>query len=159
MYHYQASGLPYVFLKNGYERVATPYGQGVTIHDLPGLHKAIGEMLVCSMHPLLGCEFRFLRAELGLSQAELAELLGRDVQSVARWEKGRNKRVDPAAERVLRLLYRETTSRERKRKSLIEYLRELDATRRAPTQIVARARNAVWHLKAEHVAEGRRGTG
>jgi DNA-binding transcriptional regulator YiaG len=154
MYHYEASGLPYVFLKNGFERVETPYGKGVTIHDLPGLHKAIAQILIGSTHPLLGCEFRFLRTELGLSQAELGELLGRDVQSVARWEKGRNQRVDPAAERVLRVLYRETLSREQKRNSVIDYLRELDAAQRAPVQIVARARNAIWHAKAERAAAG-----
>ena len=34
MYHYQGCGLPNVFLQNGYELVETPYGQGVTIHDL-----------------------------------------------------------------------------------------------------------------------------
>lgn len=152
MYHYTASGLPYVFLKNGFERVETPYGHGVTIHDLPGLHEAIGEILVRSAHPLLGCEFRFLRTELGLSQAELGALLGRDAQSVARWEKGRNRRVDPAAERVLRVLYRETLSREAQRKPVIDYLRGLDAVRGAPTQIVARERNATWQAKAERAA-------
>lgn len=48
-----------------------------------GLHRAIGHTLAHKPH-LSGLEFRFLRKELGLSQAALAELLGyADGQAIA----------------------------------------------------------------------------
>ena len=64
MYHYTGCGLPNVYLKNGYEIVKTPYGKGVTIRDMDGLHLAIGATIVNSPEPLIGHEFRFLRTEL-----------------------------------------------------------------------------------------------
>ncbi|MGO4780652.1 helix-turn-helix domain-containing protein, partial [Lysobacter sp. 2RAB21] len=102
MYRYVGCGLPNVFLRNGYEMVKTPYGEGVTIHDLDGLHQALGSTIVGSPDPLSGAEFRFIRTELELSQKMLGQLLGCNEQAVARWEKGRSK-VDAPAERLLRL--------------------------------------------------------
>ena len=149
LYRYEGCGLPYVFLRNGYELVKTPYGNGVTIHDLAGLHKALAETIVLSPAPLVGCEFRYLRNELGLSQAALADLLGCEVQSVARSEKGKNKRIDPAAERVLRVLYRETMMGKQKLKPVIEFLRNIESKRPEPRQFVARERNDNWEATAK----------
>lgn len=155
LYQYEGCGLPYVFLRNGYELVETPYGKGVTIHDLVGLHKAIAEQIVCSPDPLIGCEFRFLRTELELSQESLAGLLGRDVQSVARWEKGKNKRIDPSAERILRIVYRETMmDGTQKLKPVIELLRKLESKKPEPRQFVARERNDNWEATTKAVAVG-----
>lgn len=144
MYHYEGCGLPHVYLKNGYKRVKTPYGEGVTIHDLPGLHRAIGKALVLDSGPLVGCEFRFLRQELELSQAALAALVGREEQAVARWEKDKNKKVDPAAERLLRVLYQDTAMGSRKLRPLLERLRVLEAVPPSPKKFVARERNDSW---------------
>ena len=46
----------------------------------------------------------FLRKLLDLTQAELAVALGCDVQSVARWEKGKTD-INGAADRLMRVLY------------------------------------------------------
>ena len=155
MYHYEGCGLPYVYLQNGFDHVDTPYGRGVTVHDIPGLHRAIGDTIVASPTPMVGCEFRFLRQELDLSQAGLAALIGCDAQSVARWEKGKSRRVDPASERILRVLYREAIRGGPKLKLVRELLRKLEVTSAKPStarKIVARERNEVWRAEERKVA-------
>jgi len=128
MYRYQGCSLPNVFLKNGFEIVSTPYGEGVTIHDLDGLHAALGEAIVKSKAPITGYEFRFLRQELGLSQSGMGKYLGFNEQTVARWEKGKGKRVDPAADRLLRLVYESAKMGTKKLAPALERIRALEAT-------------------------------
>ena len=41
MYHYNDGGLRNVWLANGYEIKKTPYGEGVTLHNLDGLTRSI----------------------------------------------------------------------------------------------------------------------
>jgi DNA-binding transcriptional regulator YiaG len=76
-YHYTQCGLNNVYLQNGYDLLETPYGSGVAIHDVDGLHKAIAMALVDKHAPLTGGEFRFIRIELNLSQKALGEYLGK----------------------------------------------------------------------------------
>ncbi len=104
-YHYTESGLDNVKLVNGFELE----GGRLKIHDIEGLHRAIGRWLVSTRKRLSGAEIRFLRHELELSQAMLSFLLGVTERTVLRWENDRSKRNNgnPAAERTLRLLYLE----------------------------------------------------
>ena len=105
MYHYTECGLNNVWLTNGYRQVKTPYGKGVAVEKADDLHRVIALRIVKHKPHMSGGEFRFLRKELDLSQAALARLFGKDVQSVARWEK--SGRVPKMAERFLRAIYRE----------------------------------------------------
>jgi DNA-binding transcriptional regulator YiaG len=143
--------LPNVFLKNGYEVVETPYGQGVTIHDLDGLHLALGAAIVESTEPLDGSEFRFLRTELDLSQSGLADVLGCDEQTVARWEKGKSKQVQAQAERLLRLFYRQCRLGEKKFAPLLESLKALERTPTSQRKFVASERKSTWSARAQAV--------
>lgn len=52
-YHYVTSGLSNVWLKNGFSVKETEYGRSVSIHDIEGLHKAIGLYIVKNL-PVLG---------------------------------------------------------------------------------------------------------
>lgn len=107
-YHYRECGLDNIYLLNGFDYVETPRGRSVHIKDLDGLHRAIGMMLVSEKKNLSGKEFRFLRHELNQTQQTLADILGVNVQALARWEKGRTKApIDGPAQRLLRLLYAE----------------------------------------------------
>lgn len=151
MYHYEGSGLPNVWLKNGYERKRTKYGEGVVIHDLDGLHAALADAIVQNSAPMSRFEFRFLRLQLELSQKSLGDLLGKDEQSVARWEKGRSK-IDPSAERLLRLVYEHTTSGAKKLRPIVDLLKKLDSAP-ANTRIVAQESNDAWQAQAK-VARG-----
>jgi len=106
MYHYTSCGLRNIWLSNGYEAKETSYGEGVAIHNLAGLHKAIGLNLILNKPQLSGAEVRFLRKELDMPQSQLASFLGVSENSVRGWENHRG-RITKPAERVLRMLYQE----------------------------------------------------
>ncbi|HJU39492.1 MAG TPA: transcriptional regulator [Tahibacter sp.] len=151
MLHYRGCGLDNVWLRNGYEETETPYGSGVTIHNLTELHDAIGRAIVNSLQPINGAEAKFLRQELELSQAMLANLLGRDEQAVARWEKGRSKRVDPLADRLIRILYRETKM-DGQLKPIMEMLRQIEAVPGRERKFVVYESDDSWIARQEKAA-------
>ncbi len=103
-YHYTESGLRNVWLTNGFVIRETRHGEGVSIHDADGLHRALGRALA-NKPCLTGTEIRFLRKEMGLSQRGLGELLGVTDQTVALWE--RRGKMPKTADRMLRLIYLE----------------------------------------------------
>ena len=127
-YHYRQCGLDDVYLVNGFEYESTPYGETIRIHDMDGLHRAIGMHLIQEKKELGGAEFRFLRHELDLTQRRLGGLLGKSGQSVARWEKGQST-VEGTADRLLRLLYRAKMGGKGSSKigDLLEQVAELDS--------------------------------
>jgi DNA-binding transcriptional regulator YiaG len=106
VYHYRDCGLENVFLEGGFKVVDTPYGQGVTIYDLDGLHSCIANSLVKKPIPLNGKEFRFLRTELDLSQTTMGNLCGRKERRLRDWEKNNEKVPDPA-NTIIRVVYKE----------------------------------------------------
>jgi DNA-binding transcriptional regulator YiaG len=137
MYHYTECGLRNVWLANGYAERKTPYGKGVAIDNLQGLHRAIAQQLVRLPRPLKGAEFRFLRKELDLSQAALAEYLGCSIQALARWEKGKSRIAKPA-ERLLRALFRESDEGNVRIRELVERIGRGGAPERAKLEFTRR---------------------
>ena len=94
-YHYTESGLDFVYLIKGFDLVKGPGGQRrVVIHNMDGLHRAIGKFLVEERGTLSGKEVKFLRNELLLSQSSLGAVLGVTEQTVR--EMGTQRRSDPA---------------------------------------------------------------
>ena len=124
MYHYTESGLQNVWLKNGYVIHKTRYGKGVAIRDVEDLHRVIGRSI--AQQPwLTGAQLRFLRKEMGMSQAALALLLGTSEQNISLWE--RRGRIPKASDRLIRLLYLEHTDEERPQiRALIDRINALD---------------------------------
>ena len=82
-YDYRQCGLDHVYLVNGFERADTKYGDSIRVHDIDGLHRAIGMHLIEQKRPLTGLEVRFTRHELDRSQRGLGDLSrdGRRVKS------------------------------------------------------------------------------
>lgn len=105
-YQYTECGLENIYLANGFKFMETPRGKAVSIHDIDGLHKAIGLYLVTSKKDLQKKEIRFLREEMLMSQSTLGKLLGVSEQAVRRWETGKTEIPKPS-EFLLRILYRE----------------------------------------------------
>jgi len=105
MYEYTGSGLEGIYLKNGYSIVESDYGKGVSIHNIEGLHRAIAEDIIRQGSPMTGHQFRFLRKEQDLVQAELAAILRVDVQTIANWEKRGAEEVPGPADIAMKGLY------------------------------------------------------
>ena len=152
MYHYRECGLPNVYLMNGYREIETPYGRGVSIEDVKGLHMAISHALVDEKPSLTGPEVRFIRKFLELTQTQLADLLGVEDQSVRRWEKLPH--VPKQADHGIRLVFRDLTHKATK--PLPELMRQIDAAEvREPRTIRYRFRpNAKerWQLQERRAA-------
>ncbi|KSV93974.1 DNA-binding transcriptional regulator [Sinorhizobium sp. GL28] len=106
-HHYTDSGLDNVWLENGYTVHQTPYGEGVSIQDTEGLHRAIGKWIIELPKPINGAELRFIRLEMELTQRDLGGILGVEEQAVRRWEKTRDRSINGPADRLLRALYEE----------------------------------------------------
>lgn len=125
-YHYKQCGLDDVYLLNGFKEKKTPYGNGVTITDVDGLHRAIGYLLVRERKALSAKELRFLRKEMGLTQAELGLKIGQSDQQVARWEKG-DCDIPGPAERLIRIIYTMACVPAKRRSALLnKLLKQLD---------------------------------
>ena len=123
MYHYRESGLPNVYLMNGYREIETPHGRGVSIQHVEELHRVIAHALVEEQPSLTGPEVRFIRKLLELTQSQLAALLGVEDQSVRRWEK--LARVPKQADHGIRLVFRDLT--DKKARPLPELVQQIDA--------------------------------
>ncbi len=97
---------------------------------------------------LLKREFKFLRLELDLSQPALGVMLGKDQQAIARWEKGKTK-VEPTADRLLRVIYRDIKMGDKTLKPMVDLLRRLGSTDPVQRKVIASERGENWSAKAE----------
>jgi DNA-binding transcriptional regulator YiaG len=107
-YHYTECGLDYVYLVDGFEVAETGYGPVVRVANAGKLDRAIALAVVRRQSRLTGQEVRFLRGILDMTQAELGNALGKDAQSVARWEKGKTE-LPPTEDIAIRQIYLEKT--------------------------------------------------
>ena len=145
MYHYRECGLRNVWLTNGFDQHETAYGPGIAIHDLPGLHRAIGRGLISKGGRMTGNELRFLRREMALSQAKLATLLGNEAQTVALWEKrGGQPKI---ADRFIRALWREQDEGNAQIRDMIERLADMDEAE-GNARIVVEQDDGEWRVAA-----------
>lgn len=103
-FHYKACGLDDVYLLNGFCLEDTDYGEAVSIQNVESLHCEIGLYIVSYKKTLSPSEIKFLRREMDMTQLELANKLGIDQQTVARYEKAETPIPGPA-DRYLRVLY------------------------------------------------------
>lgn len=107
-YRYDECGLDNVILK-GLTVLTDDDGEDViTIPNVGLLHHVLMMEIATKESGMQPNELRFVRTEFGLTQAELAALVGRDVQTIGRWERGENP-LDKAAEIVIRAKVLETT--------------------------------------------------
>jgi len=103
IHHYIESGLKNVYI-DGLEFVTDDDGDKIiTIPAVNELHRVIALGIVSHQHGISAEELRFLRTEMGYTQAELAALVHHDRQSVGRWERGEFD-IDSSAETIIRRL-------------------------------------------------------
>jgi len=103
---YTASGLDNVLIE-GLPVETDDAGETVfRIPHIRALHRVIAHGIVTARGGMSGRELRFLRTELGMTQAELARFVHVDTQTVGRWERGETP-IQPAAETLIRRLVAE----------------------------------------------------
>ena len=101
-YRYTESGLENVIIR-GAQLLTDDAGEAcVSIPNINGLHKAIVLGIVSRHSTITGTELRFLRSELGMTQAELASMVHREPLAVSRWERSEVP-IDSNAEALIRL--------------------------------------------------------
>ena len=102
-YHYTESGLNNVYLE-GMNPITDDHGEEViNIPNVNKLHKIIAHGIVTQAHGISGEELKFIRTEMGYTQAELANKVKKDAQTIGRWERGETP-IDENAEFVLRVI-------------------------------------------------------
>lgn len=100
------AGLRNVWLQNGYAIRRSAEGEFIRYVDLGGLLDALALALIRKPARLDSGEFRWLRRHIGASQQSLAEIVGRDVQTISLIERGKQPPV--LVDRELRRLAAET---------------------------------------------------
>ena len=100
-YHYTECGLPNVWIQ-GVHLVDDHGEETIRIPNIYGLHTLIAQGIVGSEGSLTGPELRFLRTEMGMTQAQLGLLLHRERLTVSRWERGESA-MDGSAEALIRI--------------------------------------------------------
>ena len=101
-YRYTDSGLDNVAIKGVDFPMDDAGEECIIIRNINGLHKAIAHGIVTRRSSMNGKELQFLRTELGMTQAQLADMLHREALAVSRWERGECP-IDGNAEAVVRL--------------------------------------------------------
>jgi len=101
-YHYKESGLDNIIIENMPVFHDDRGEEVISIPNINLLHKAIAKGLVTKKAGLNGKELRFLRTEMGMTQAQLAVLMHREPLAIGRWERGENP-IEGAAEALIRL--------------------------------------------------------
>lgn len=102
-FRYTASGLDNIVLVGLKESVDDDGDDCITIPHITELHRVIARSIVTRETGMSGKELRFLRTEMGLTQAELAKIVNREPLTVGRWERGEIE-IDPNCEALIRLV-------------------------------------------------------
>lgn len=102
-YHYIECGLDNVFIDGIAATVDDAGDEVVTIPSINVLHAEIARGIIGSDGAIAGAELRFLRTEMGFTQAKLGKLLSVDGQTIGRYERGETP-IQPAIETLLRRL-------------------------------------------------------
>lgn len=102
VYHYTQCGLENVMIMGIPEAVDDAGETVLTIPNINGLHRAIAHGIVAKRSSVSGKELRFLRTEMGMTQAELAVMIHREPLAISRWERAEVP-IDSNAETLIRL--------------------------------------------------------
>lgn len=151
-YHLKGVGLPNIHLLSGVTlEDDADYGPLVTIENLQGLLHAIGLHIIEKAGPMTGAEFRFLRKQMGLSQAKLAERLRVTDQTIANYEKG--KTAAGPADVMMRVLYALHILPPRSAAPMVKRLSERGTAANAGLSELPRRKIAgAWQTRARLVA-------
>ncbi len=102
-FHYTECGLDNVFIEGALQGPDHSGEDSVTIPAIGLLHRVIAEGIVTHPAKMTGQELKFLRSEMGFTQAQLGEILKVKLLTVSRWERNAPP-IQDSAEMLVRLL-------------------------------------------------------
>jgi DNA-binding transcriptional regulator YiaG len=105
-YRYTECGLDNVYIEGMNPCIDDDEDEVYCIPNMTGLHAAIAKAIISHAGGISGKELRFLRTEIGMTQAEMAKIVHRDTQTIGRWERGETP-IEPASEALVRILAQE----------------------------------------------------
>ena len=79
-------GLSNVYLRNGFTMEDSDGDETISYENLAGLYLEIGRAIASTPFTLRAEEFRFMRKQLRMSQADIAALFDKTDQAVAKWK-------------------------------------------------------------------------
>lgn len=88
LHHMTGVGLSNVYLRNGFTFEDSDGDETISYANLTGLYFEISRAIASNPFTMRSEEFRFMRKQLGMSQADIASLFDKSDQAVAKWEKG-----------------------------------------------------------------------
>lgn len=101
-YRYAECGLDSVLIEGMDVLVDDGGKKSITIPNINGLHRVIALGIVRKKTSINGKELRYLRTEMGMTQAQLALVVHREPLTVSRWERGEDN-IDSNAEALIRM--------------------------------------------------------
>lgn len=99
---YEISGLEYVVLKN-VPVVESKFGKGIEAALLKTIERGVATEIIRQLVPIRGAEVKFLRKVMGLSLERFGEPFGLSAPAILKWERAREKRLDPTNEYSVRM--------------------------------------------------------
>lgn len=147
-YHYTECGLDNIYLVNGFKIKKTKKGQTkVFVHDIHGLHRMIGKILLSKQGLLNGDEIKFIRTSLDLSQKSLGQLLGLDYQTILGWEKNKTN-ISRTADRFLKIIFFSYLEKKEDIYEKINEMADIDASENETHDIELKEVANEWRLAA-----------
>ena len=80
------------------------FGRGTDGEVLKKLERQVARAILSQRRPIYGAEVLFLRSVLGISQKQLGAKLGYSDVEILKWERNKQKRLDPVNEVAMRAL-------------------------------------------------------
>ena len=87
-HHMTGVGLSNVYLRNGFTVEDSDGDETISYENLTGLYFEISRAIASTPFTMRAEEFRFMRKQLQMSQADIAALFDKSDQAIAKWEKG-----------------------------------------------------------------------
>ena len=150
VYRYTESGLDNVIIEGVTFAQDDAEESCVDIPHIRKLHRAIAQAITVKRTSVTGKELRFLRTEMGMTQAELAGHVHREPLAVSRWERGEVD-IDPNAEALIRLHAIEVLGLEEK-PSVSEVSGWCVASAETPPIVIDGSEPGHYRVKSERMA-------
>jgi DNA-binding transcriptional regulator YiaG len=102
---YTLCGLDYVYLENVPIR-RSKHGDVIAI-DIEVIEHNIAREIIRRGIPIRGAEVQFLRKSIGMSMEKFGKILGLSAPAILKWERMRNRRLQPINEVALKAMMAE----------------------------------------------------